>query len=126
MCKAADLFLWHFSERQIALISDQRSFTSNRRILGQLVDPLTSSFKTFSACYVKNKKSTVGALVVVRSKRLEALLTSRVPEDNLDLIWFVFEHDLPSTELHSDCGSERLRRHCVLHVSMDQCSLADP
>ena len=64
-------------------------------------------------------------LVVMSCQGLESFLSCSVPQDDLYLIGSMLQDDLSSPELHRNGASQSFRWHRILHVSVDQGSLAD-
>ena len=67
----------------------------------------------------------MSTLVVMSCQGLESFLSCCVPQDDLYLIRSMLQDNLSSTELYCNGASQSFRWHRVLHVSVDQGSLAD-
>jgi len=91
MGETTHFFFWHFSECQIAFISNKGCLAANRCVLGQLIDPGARTVETFRARYVEHEQGAMCTLIVMRCQRFEPLLASCVPEDNLHFIGSMFE-----------------------------------
>mmetsp|Transcript_34199 Transcript_34199/g.55014 ORF Transcript_34199/g.55014 Transcript_34199/m.55014 type:complete len:261 (-) Transcript_34199:62-844(-) len=126
-CKLRTLFIGDLTALQVTLVANEHDHHVGVGVLSSLLQPACQMIKSVTPGDVIHQQSTAGTAIVRPGDGAEGLLSSGIPDLQLDLL--VVNSYQPSTKLHADCqimiGAEALVRELKEQARLADASVAN-